>query len=150
MSPEFRGTKSTMNNRGRGFLTCCSLSIACLAICNEVFIMVGLNKMGKERLVEIKVFGQIYTVKTDEGEDHIQKVAQYVNEKMDEVTKNTKSVSTLNVAILTALNLADDLVREKGKRLALLEEVERKSKDLVEKINLNINGRETEETLVAK
>jgi cell division protein ZapA len=106
--------------------------------------------MGKERLVEIKVFGQIYTVKTDEGEDHIQKVAQYVNEKMAEVMKNTKSVSSLNVAILTALNLADDLVRERGKRLALLEEVEQKSKDLAEKINLNINGKETEEALVAK
>ena len=39
--------------------------------------------MGKERLVEIKVFGQVYTVKTDEGEDHIQKVAQSVNEKME-------------------------------------------------------------------
>ncbi len=106
--------------------------------------------MGNERLVEIKVFGQIYTVKTDEEEDYIQKVAQYVNEKMAEVTKNTKSVSSLNVAILTALNLADDLVREKGKRLALLEEVERKSKDLTEKINLNINGRETEAALAAK
>ena len=65
--------------------------------------------MGKERLVEIKVFGQVYTVKTDAKEDHIQKVAQYVNEKMDEVTKNTKSVSSLNVAILTALNIADEL-----------------------------------------
>ena len=106
--------------------------------------------MGKERLVEIKVFGQVYTVKTDEGEDHIQKVAQSVNEKMEEVTKNTKSVSTLNVAILTALNLADDLIRERRKRLALLEEVERKSKDLVEKINLNIDGTETKGALVMK
>ena len=106
--------------------------------------------MGKERLVEIKVFGQVYTVKTDAQEDHIQKVAQYVNEKMDEVTKNTKSVSSLNVAILTALNIADDLITEKAKRLALLEEVERKSKDLVEKINMNINGKGAEEALIAK
>jgi len=106
--------------------------------------------MGKERLVEIKVFGQVYTVKTDAQEDHIQKVAQYVNEKMDEVTKNTKSVSSLNVAILTALNIADDLITEKAKRLALLEEVERKAKDLVEKINMNINGKEAEEALIAK
>ncbi len=70
--------------------------------------------MGKERLVEIKVFGHVYTVKTDTDEDHIQKVAQYVNEKMDEVIKNTKSVSSLNVAILTALNIADDLIKEKS------------------------------------
>jgi len=106
--------------------------------------------MGKERLVEIKVFGQTYTVKTDAGEEHIQSVARYVNEKMDEVIKNTKSVSTLNVAILTALNIADDLVKEREKRLALLQEVERKSKDLVKKINMNINGKETEEGIITE
>jgi cell division protein ZapA len=106
--------------------------------------------MGKERLVEIKVFGQTYTVKTDAEEDHIQQVARYVNEKMDEVTKNTKSVSSFNVAILTALNIADDLIRERGKRLALLQEVEQKSKDLVERINFNISGKEAEEAPAEK
>jgi cell division protein ZapA len=120
------------------------------AIYNDTSTMGGMNRMGKERLVEIKVFGQVYTVKTDAQEGHIQKVAQYVNEKMDEVTKNTKSVSSLNVAILTALNIADDLIIEKARRLALLEEVERKSKDLVEKINMNINGKEAEEALIAE
>ncbi len=94
--------------------------------------------MGRERLVEIKVFGQTYTVKTDAEEDYIQEVAKYVNEKMEEVLRKTKSVSTLNVAILTALNVADDLLREKEKRTALLREVEAKSKDLVEKIDIKI------------
>ena len=96
--------------------------------------------MGKERLVEIKVFSQTYTVKTDAEEDYIQEVAKYVNEKMEEVLKKTKSVSTLNVAILTALNIADDLLKEKEKRLALRREVEVKSKDLAEKIDIKIGG----------
>ena len=100
--------------------------------------MEGSEKMGRERLVEIKVFGQIYTVKTDAEEDYIQEVAKYVNEKMEEVLKKTKSVSTLNVAILTALNIADDLLREKEKRTALLREIETKSRDLVEKIDIKI------------
>ena len=86
------------------------------------------------------MFGQTYTVKTDAEEDHIQEVAKYVNEKMEEVLKKTKSVSTLNVAILTALNIADDLLKEKEKRTALLREVEAKSKDLVEKIDVKIAG----------
>ena len=94
--------------------------------------------MGRERLVEIKVFGQTYTVKTDAEEDYIQEVAKYVNEKMDEVLKKTKSVSTLNVAILTALNIADDLLREKEKRVALLREVDAKSRDLGEKIDIEM------------
>ncbi len=104
--------------------------------------------MGKERLVEIKVFGQTYTVKTDAEEDYIQAVAKYVNEKMDEVLKKTKSVSTLNVAILTALNIADDLLKEKEKRIALLQEVEAKSKDLVEKIDIKMGGIEIDKTSI--
>jgi cell division protein ZapA len=100
--------------------------------------------MGKERLIEIKVFGQTYTVKSDAEEDHIQAVAQYVNEKMDEVLKKTRSVSTLNVAILTALNIADDLMKERGEKMALLREVETKSKDLAEKIEIKMRGKELE------
>jgi cell division protein ZapA len=100
--------------------------------------------MGKERSIEIKVFGQTYTVKSDAEEDHVQAVAQYVNEKMDEVLKKTRSVSTLNVAILTALNIADDLLKERGKRMALLREVEAKSKDLAEKIEIKMGGKESE------
>jgi cell division protein ZapA len=100
--------------------------------------------MGKERLVEIKVFGQTYTVKTEAEEDYIQEVAKYVNEKIDEVLKKTKSVSTLNVAILTALNIADDLLKEKEKRIALLQEIEARSKDMVEKIDIKMGGMELE------
>jgi cell division protein ZapA len=104
--------------------------------------------MGKERLVEIKVFGQTYTVKTDAEEDHIQEVARYVNEKLDEVLKKTRSVSTLNVAILTALNIADDLLKEKNKRVALLQEIDMKSKDLAEKIDLRLSGEESEKVSI--
>jgi len=99
--------------------------------------------MEKERSAEIKVFGQTYTVKTDAEEDHIQEIARYVNEKMDEVIKKTRSVSTLNVAILTALNIADDLLKEKEKRMAILREVEGKSKDLADKIDIRIGGKES-------
>jgi cell division protein ZapA len=98
--------------------------------------------MKEERVVEIKVFGQTFSVKTDAEEDHLQAVARYVNEKMEEVLKKTKSVSTLNVAILTALNIADDLLKEKEQRKALVKEVEVKSKDLVDKINMRMVGKE--------
>jgi cell division protein ZapA len=104
--------------------------------------------MANERLVEIKVLGQSYTVKTDSDENHIQEVARYVNEKIEEILRKTKSVSSLNVAILTALNIADDLLKEKEKRLALLKEVGMKSKDMVEKINLSLAGKEAGKTPV--
>jgi cell division protein ZapA len=106
--------------------------------------------MKEERVVEIKVFGQTFSVKTDADEDHIQAVARYVNEKMDEVLRKTRSVSTLNVAILTALNIADDLLKEKEERKALLREVEVKSKGLVEKINLRMAGKEAKKIQIVE
>ncbi len=98
--------------------------------------------MKEEQVVQIKVFGQTFSVRTDAETDHVRAVAEYVNEKMDEILKKTKSVSTLNVAILTALNIADDLLKEREQRKALLKEVEIRSKDLVEKINLRMSGKE--------
>jgi cell division protein ZapA len=98
--------------------------------------------MDRESLVEIKVLGQTFTVKADAGELHIQEVAQYVNEKIDEILTKTKSVSSLNVAILAALNIADDLLKERGKRKTLLREVNLKSKDLVERIDISLSGKE--------
>ena len=98
--------------------------------------------MGKERTVEIKVFGQTHSVKTDAEEAHIHAVAKYVNDKIEEITKKTRTVSSLNVAILTALNIADDLLREKETRMAILREVGVKSKDLADKISAEIGRRE--------
>jgi cell division protein ZapA len=94
--------------------------------------------------IEIRVFGQTFTVKSEAEESHIQEVAQYVNSKIEEITKRTRTVSSLNVAILTALNIADDLLKEREKRMALLKEVGLRSKDLVEKIDRKMSRKEAE------
>ena len=106
--------------------------------------------MKKENLVEIKVLGKTFTVKTDAEEAHIQEVARYVNDKIDEILKKTRTVSSLNVAILTALNIADDLMKEREKRVALLKEVGMRSRDLVEKIDMKIGGKEAEKVSIVE
>ncbi len=88
-----------------------------------------------EKLVEVNIFGHDYTVKTDADSEYIQKIASYVDEKMDEIVRNTKTVSTLNVAILAALNIADDFFKEVRKREELISEVEHRSEELVKTID---------------
>jgi cell division protein ZapA len=87
------------------------------------------------RLVEVNIFGQDYTVKTDADAEHIQKIASYVDEKMGEIVRNTKTVSTLNVAILAALNIADDFFKEIQRRQEVIAEVEHRSKEIVKTID---------------
>ena len=71
------------------------------------------------RTLEVKILGQRYKVRSDEGEEYIQRLAEYVNEQLAEVQKGSRTVATHNVAILTAFNIADNLfkLREEEKRL---------------------------------
>lgn len=88
-----------------------------------------------ERLVEVNIFGHDYTVKTDSETEYIQKIASYVDKKMSEIVRDTKTVSTLNVAILAALNIADEFFKEMQKRGELIEEVEHRSEEIVKTID---------------
>ena len=90
------------------------------------------------RLVEVTIGNAQYTVKTDADETHIQAIARYVNAKIEEVQSKTRSVSTINVVILAALNTADELFRERDKTQRLMEEIEDRSRDLIAKIEEHI------------
>ena len=71
--------------------------------------------------IYVEIVGQRYTIRSDLEEDYVQRIADYVNERVKEVLQTTKTVDTLNAVILTALNIANDFFRIRNER----EEVER-------------------------
>jgi cell division protein ZapA len=77
--------------------------------------------------VKVDIFGKTYTLKGDADPDYVQKVAAFVNERMNEVAGNSSVASTAKVAILAAVNIADELFREQQKRLEALATLEDKS-----------------------
>lgn len=62
--------------------------------------------------MKIKVYGKTYTVKTDPDVD-LEEVADYVDSKMKELSEGGGRISTADLAILTALNLAQELMTHK-------------------------------------
>lgn len=90
------------------------------------------------KLVEVTIANSQFTIKTDADEAYIQDIARYLNGKIEEVQKKTKSVSTLNVIILSALNIADDLFRERNKERKYIRDVEDRSKNLIDVIERQI------------
>ncbi len=88
--------------------------------------------------MEVTIGNSQYTIKTDADEAYIQTIARYLNSRIEEVEKKTKSVSTLNVIILSALNIADDLFRERSKERRYLKDIENRSRNLVEMIEKQI------------
>jgi cell division protein ZapA len=64
-----------------------------------------------EKILEIEIFGQRYKirVKGEEDEKYIGHLTSYVDQKMHEVAVKSKSADQSKVAVLAALNIADEL-----------------------------------------
>jgi len=67
-------------------------------------------------VVAVSIRGQEFRIRTDDDEASLQRVAQYLDDTMATVEKKTGTVDTLQLALLSALNLARELVelRERG------------------------------------
>ena len=86
--------------------------------------------------IEVKVLGQKFKVRSDSNEEYIERVASFVDEKMNEVLASSKSVASLNIAILAAMNIADEFLKYKADKDKRLEEAQKKIKDIIELIDL--------------
>src|SRR5882672_2794759 len=60
------------------------------------------------RLVQVEIYGQSYNLRGEGETGYIQDLASYVDRKMREVSEATATVDSLKVAILAALNIADE------------------------------------------
>ncbi|WKZ33598.1 MAG: cell division protein ZapA [Thermodesulfobacteriota bacterium] len=84
-----------------------------------------------KKVAELKIFGHKLLVKSEEGEEYIRAVEDYLNTKIEEVKENTKAVSTLDLALLAALNITGEVIKTKE----MLERLGRKSEELAQKID---------------
>ena len=77
-------------------------------------------------------------VRAESDEDYVLQVASYVDEKMKDIIRNTKSVASLNVAILAAMNIADEYFKLKSRQDRQTKTVEKKIRDMIELIDLQL------------
>ncbi len=64
-------------------------------------------------ILKVNIYGTEYPIKGTTDVEYIKKVARYVDSKMREVNKNISIDSSLKVAILAALNITDELFKER-------------------------------------
>ena len=60
---------------------------------------------------QVHIFGQVYTLRTRDDGDRARQVAARVDEKMNEVADRGAGADSYRVAVLAALELADELLR---------------------------------------
>lgn len=94
------------------------------------------------RTYEVKILGQRYKIRSDEGEEYIEKLAEYVNGQIADVQKGSKSVATHNVAILAAMNIADNLFKIQDGDSHLKKEVRERVRKILRLIRAGKEGGE--------
>lgn len=72
--------------------------------------------MAGKSTVSVRIRGQEFRIRSDDDEESLQRVAGYLDDTMKTVEKRTGTVDSLDVALLTALNLARELVRIREER----------------------------------
>ncbi len=75
----------------------------------------------------VEIFGEVYHVRGNDENGYLQGLADLVDRKMREVAEHVKTSDKGRIAILAALNLADELFqaqsRQEGERVEIREKV---------------------------
>jgi cell division protein ZapA len=66
----------------------------------------------------VTIYGQTYHLRGSEDESYLTELASLVDRRMREVVEATNTADTLRVAILAALNIADDYLQARRGRAA--------------------------------
>lgn len=69
--------------------------------------------MAEKNKVEVRIAGKDYRLTGFESDEYIQRIGLYIDKKMNEVLRQNNKLSTSMAAVLTAINVADDLMKVK-------------------------------------
>jgi cell division protein ZapA len=85
-----------------------------------------------KRSVTVQIAGARYSLKTDEDDRWVKMLAAYVDGKFREAQKSARSPDTQAVAVLTALQIAEELFQERRGLSELRKRIREKSQSLLD------------------
>ena len=92
-----------------------------------------------ETITSVKIYHRTYQLRTGGDVEYLDQLARHLDEQMLRISEETPTVDTLKIAILAALNIADEYFSTK-KRLDVSEDqVCRKSTKLVEMLESHLS-----------
>ena len=90
--------------------------------------------------VRVTILGQTYNIKGDTSPEYILELTDYVNKKIEEISDNVASGNTLQIAILAALNIADECFQSRKITNGIDGVLECKTKELITLLDEGIIG----------
>jgi cell division protein ZapA len=89
----------------------------------------------KTNLVHVEIFGQGYALNAGPDAAYVQQLAAHVDEKMREVGRSAGAVDSLRVAVLAALNIADEFFRLRSGQDGARDDAEKRAAALARELD---------------
>ena len=89
---------------------------------------------------KIQIYGKTYSLKSSSSEVDAEEVAAYVDSRMKELANVRGKTATLDLAVLAALNIAQELMELKNQAGAKEEAEGEKLRQLVEALDRELQG----------
>ncbi len=67
------------------------------------------NAAARSQTLKVNIFDQIYSLRSPKSEEHVRQMAQIVDERMRQIAAHTTTFELSRIAVLAALNIADEL-----------------------------------------
>ncbi|MDT5063087.1 MAG: cell division protein ZapA [Acidobacteriota bacterium] len=64
---------------------------------------------GAPESIEVTIFNQTYRLRSTSGREHVEQIARLVDEKMRQISSQITTHDAVKIAVLTALNIADEM-----------------------------------------
>ena len=78
--------------------------------------------MSERRSVAVRIRGKEFRIRSDEDADELQRIAAHVDATMRKVESKTGTIDSLDIAMLTSLNLARELIGRRAQATSLSED----------------------------
>lgn len=83
---------------------------------------------------EIEVYGHRYTIRGEADESYVRELARQVDERMRTLATKMQNITPLQLAVLTAINLADELTQARKLHEQHAEDLNDRAAGLIETI----------------
>jgi cell division protein ZapA len=99
--------------------------------------------MEETRVVSVEINGQRYPIRSDLDPQYIAELAAYVDEKMRLANRECPAGDTLKIAVLAALNIADEVFRARGDAASRRTDLARRTQELERMLDLALAGEDS-------
>ena len=86
--------------------------------------------MPEGEVISVEIYGQRYPIRSTLDPEYVAQLANYVDEKMRAAYESTPTTDSLRLAVLAALNVADELFRCRDTNRARSGELAERAGDL--------------------